>query len=98
MIVLADFINETKSIDHRLVVNSIKTITVSIKCSVCEAPARAFLKCVVNHTCYSSCDWCKIKGEWNGRVTFNSNSEQNLRIDKKFNNFGYPLHQKALTR
>ena len=39
----------------------------------------------------------KKKGEWNGRVTFNGNSEQNLRKDEKFNNFVYPLHQKALT-
>ena len=95
---LADFINEVKVLKNDgLVVTSNKTITVSIKCFVCDAPARAFLKCVVNHTGYSSCERCEIKGEWNGRVTFNSNSEQNLRIDEKFNNFGYPLHQKALT-
>ena len=80
-----------------LVVTSNKTITVSIKCFVCDASARAFLKCVVNHTGCSSCERCEIKGEWNGRVTFNSNSGQNLRIDEKFNNFGYPLHQKAVT-
>ena len=95
---LADFINEAKVLKNDgLVVTSKKTITVSIKCFVCDAPARALLKCVVNHTGYSSCDWCEIKGEWNGRVTFNCNSEQNLRIDEKFNNFGYPQHQKALT-
>ena len=80
-----------------LVITANKTITVSIKCFVCDAPARAFLKCVVNHTGYSSCERCEVKGEWNGRVTFNGNSEQNLHTDEKFNNFGYPLHQKALT-
>ena len=74
-----------------------KIITVSIKSFVCDAPARAFLKCVVNHTGYSSCEKCEIKGEWNGRVTFNGNSEKNLRTYEKFNSFVYPLHQKALT-
>ena len=80
-----------------LVVTSNKTITVSIKYFVCDIPAWAFLKCVINHTGHSSCERCEIKGEWNGRVTFNSNSEQNLLIDEKFNNSLYPLHQKALT-
>ena len=56
-----------------------------------------FLKCVVNDTGYSSCERCEMKEEWNGRVTFNSKSEQNLLIDEKFNNSLYPLHQKALT-
>ena len=72
----ADFINEVKILKKDgLAVTSDKTITVSIKCFVCDAPARAFLKCVVNHTGYSSCKRCEIKGEWNGRVTFNGNSE-----------------------
>ena len=69
---LADFINEVKILKNDgLVVTSKKTITISIKCFVCDAPVRAFLKCVVNHIGYSSCEMCEIKGEWNGRVTFN---------------------------
>ena len=69
---LADFINEVKILKNDgLVVTSNKTITISIKCFVCDAPVRAFLKCVVNHIGYSSCEMCEIKGEWNGRVTFN---------------------------
>ena len=69
---LADFINEVKILKNDgLVVTSNKTITISIKCFVCDAPARAFLKCVVNHIGYSSREMCEIKGEWNGRVTFN---------------------------
>ena len=46
-----------------VVITANKTITVSIKCFVCDAPARSFLKCVVNHTGYSSCERCEIKGE-----------------------------------
>ena len=58
---LADFINEVKVLKNDgLVVTSNKTITVSVKCFVCDAPARAFLKCVVNHTSYSSCERCEI--------------------------------------
>ena len=69
---LADFINEVKILKNDgLVITANKTITVSIKCFVRDAPARAFLKCALNHTGYSSCERCEIKGEWNGRVTFN---------------------------
>ena len=83
---LADFINEVEILKNDgLIITANKTITVSIKCFVCDAPARAFLKCVVNHTGYSSCERYEIKGEWNGRVTFNGNSKQNLRTDEKFN-------------
>ena len=61
---LADFINEMKILKNDgLVITANKTITISIKCFVCVAPARAFLKCVVNHTGYSSCERCEIKGE-----------------------------------
>ena len=52
-----------------LVVTANKTIAVSIKCFSCDAPARTFIKCVVNQQ--HSCERCEIKGEWNGRVTFN---------------------------
>ena len=67
IIFLADFINEEKILKNDgLVVTSNKTITVSIKCFVCDAPARAFLKCVLNHIGYSSCERCEKKRrmEW----------------------------------
>ncbi|GBO36385.1 hypothetical protein AVEN_27118-1 [Araneus ventricosus] len=44
---------------------------ISIKGFVCEAPARAFLKCIKNHNGYFGCEKCCQKGKWdNNRMTF----------------------------
>jgi hypothetical protein len=44
----------------------------SLKCFCCDAPARCFLKGIVGHTGYFSCERCRVKGSWNGRVVFNN--------------------------
>ena len=38
---------------------------------LCEAPARSFLKCIVNHTGYSSCERCCIHGTYEKSIVFN---------------------------
>jgi len=43
-------------------------ITVTISTVVCDAPAKAFLKCVKYHNAYSSCDKCNEHGVWRGRT------------------------------
>nr|XP_047129318.1 uncharacterized protein LOC124809315 [Hydra vulgaris] len=37
---------------------------------VCDAPARAFIKCIKYHSGYSSCDKCTVEGEWLNKVVF----------------------------
>lgn len=40
---------------------------------ICDAPARAFVKCIKSHSGYSSCEKCVEHGSYvNGRVIFNS--------------------------
>ncbi|KAG8173647.1 hypothetical protein JTE90_025291, partial [Oedothorax gibbosus] len=56
---------------------------IHIKAFVCDAPARAFLKCIKPYNGYYGCERCKQKGLYLGRVTFPvSNSEK--RIDRDF--------------
>ena len=70
---------------------------VTLKCFVCDAPARSFLKQMILHTGYHSCERCCVKGTHNGRIVFNSMKEADKRTDKKFAKQKYKKHQKALT-
>ena len=71
-----------------------KQYEVKLKCFVCDAPARSYLKGIVGYTGYYSCERCTIKGEWESRVVFNELVEQEPRTDEKFQNYQYPQHQK----
>lgn len=68
-IYLEDFINELLHIlKYGICINSTK-IEFYIHSFICDAPARAFIKCVKYHSGYSSCDKCTVHGEYlNGRV------------------------------
>ena len=46
---------------------------------VCDAPARCFLKGIIGHNGYHSCERCEIHGTWDNRVVFNSEDECVLR-------------------
>jgi len=65
-----------------LTINS-QNITVEISSIICDAPARAFVKCIKSHSGYSSCEKCTQKGEWEGKVIY---PETNcpLRTDEGF--------------
>ncbi|XP_057671397.1 uncharacterized protein LOC130903307 [Diorhabda carinulata] len=53
---------------------------VKVHSFVCDAPARAYLKCVKTHSGYSSCERCDNSGEHLGRVIF-----KNLPFNKRDN-------------
>ena len=64
---LADFLAEyTQLQENKIVVNG-KEINVQIKALVCDAPARAFVKCIKGHTGYYSCERCIVKGEYKNK-------------------------------
>lgn len=42
----------------------------NISVVICDAPARAMIKCVKGHTSYSSCERCIQTGVWAGKMTF----------------------------
>ena len=70
-----------------------KHFEVTIKCFLCDAPARAFLKGIIAHTGYNSCERCCVHGSHEGRVVFNEEIEYPKRDWKTFKNFGYRDHQ-----
>jgi len=81
---LNDFINELSL----LLKNGLEFLrtryNVSIHSFVCDAPARAFIKCIKSHQGYSYCEKCIDPGKYvNGRVTLR-NINMPLQTDESF--------------
>ena len=67
-----------------------KVFQVSLSCFVCDAPARAFLKCIKLHSGYSSCERCVVRGSYTSRrVVFNNEDICECRTDEKFRQVQY---------
>jgi len=65
---------------------------------VCDAPARSFLKRIIAHTGYYSCERCVIKGERRDhRIVFNKFGPCEERTVEKFNECAYDDHQKGIS-
>ncbi|XP_031328433.1 uncharacterized protein LOC116159566 isoform X1 [Photinus pyralis] len=66
---LENFVSELKDLLERGFTFNKIHYTVTVRSIVCDAPARAFLKCIKSHSGYSSCDKCTVAGDYyNGRV------------------------------
>ena len=70
-----------------------KHFGVAKKCFLCDALARAFLKGIISHTGYSSCERYCVHGSHEGRVVFDEEIEYPKRDWETFENFGYSNHQ-----
>ena len=77
--------------------NDLKTHRIKLLCISCDVPARGFLKVIVGHTGYFSCERCEIRGTWEGRVVFNSADISTLRTEEDFAKCSYKNHQKGRT-
>jgi len=71
----------------------------SLKAFICDALARAFLKGIVNHNGYYSCERCTIKGQYvQNRMTYLPNVVAAPRNGRDFAEFVYyPDHQKHIS-
>ena len=94
---LEDFVSELKGLKESGFQYEGKCYGVEAKCFSCDAPARSFLKCIINHTGYNSCERCTVNGSWIGRIVFNSREEFLLRNNDTFIKLGYKDHQKGLS-
>ena len=94
---LKDFLEELDVLQNEGIGHDSKIYRLKLLCFSCDAPARSFLKVIVGHTGYFSCERCEIKGTWEGRVVFNSVDVSTLRTDEAFTNYSYEKHQKGKT-
>ena len=89
---LRDFLNEYSLLKQIGISYNGHVLPVSINFFCCDAPARAFLKKIKNHTGCNSCERCVVYGEYEGRVVFHE-SACTLRNDADFSMGLYPEHQ-----
>lgn len=68
---LTDFIQELKLLTHEGLEYNGRHYSVALPDAfICDAPARAYLKCIKGHTGYSSCERCTEYGVHLGTVVF----------------------------
>lgn len=91
---LQEFIVDMKAISQSgIVYNGVHFRVPLPDAFICDAPARAFLKCSKGHTGYYGCERCTQKGQYiNGKVAYPEISAE-LRTDEQFGRQGYQQHQ-----
>lgn len=63
---LRNFIQEYEELGTKTLFFEGKNIHLVIHSVICDAPARAFVKCVKSFSGYHGCDKCAQEGEWRG--------------------------------
>lgn len=96
---LKDFLEEYMHLSQDGVVVEGKRLGLDIISFICDAPARAFLKCIKSHTGYYACERCEIKGTWNSNVLIlDSEDKCRERTDEKFHLGHYEgSHQRGMS-
>lgn len=93
---MADFREELTRLQRDGIAFEGDTLNVKVNAFICDAPARAFLKCIKGHNAYNSCERCTIEGEYvDHRVVFNYQSREtiSLRTEEEFSRLSYSSHQ-----
>lgn len=94
---LLDFLTEYSDIKQNGFFYNNCLIRVRIKSFVCDAPARALLKCIKNHTGYYACERCTIKGTWKNNRIILDGPDCAPRTEEDFARNSYPEHQHAIS-
>ena len=70
--------------------------SVTIHCFICDAPARQFLKCIISHTGYNSCERCMQCGFYDQTIVF-PEIDSPLRTDENFSSMTDGDHHKGVS-
>jgi len=97
-IFLADLVNELKSLQiNGIMMCDEISVDVTVKGFICDAPARAFIKCIKGHSGFYACERCTQKGthlkEERKMVFLDVNSPS--RTGLSFRNKTQPQHHKG---
>lgn len=87
---LNDIIKNNVQIDHKL-------FKITIRSLICDAPARAFVKCCVNHNSRHGCEKCNVEGKYiNHTMSFPCISGP-LRTKETFKEQMHEEHHKGIS-
>ena len=88
---LNDFITEAKQLINDGVYYNDMCYSFSIRSFICDSPARSFLKCIIGHAGYNSCERCCIHGtRVQNRTVFNDCTyEEDRRDGERFQKGDY---------
>ncbi|KAL1250936.1 hypothetical protein QQF64_018732 [Cirrhinus molitorella] len=75
------------------IVDGDKTLQGTVKAFICDAPARAFLKCIRNHNSYFACERCTVRGTYVGQVLGATALGVVARSEEEFSRLAYKDHQ-----
>ncbi len=90
---LRDFLEEFKDLQQNGLVCNGKKFAVKLHTFVCDAPARAYLKCIKGHTAYDSCERCLVRGQCVKRKVVFNEPASTLRTDDAFSQVESSPHQ-----
>lgn len=94
---LQDFIEKLNEIIENNVQIGHKIFQIRIRSFICDAPARAFIKCCVNHNSKHGCEKCNAEGKYiNNRMSFPYTSGP-LRTKETFNEQIHEEHHKGIS-
>ena len=91
------FIEEINNLQRDGIEISGKHFAVTIKCFICDTPARSFLKCTIGHLGINACERCTVEGVRveNRTVYPDTNSEE--RTDASFRGSHQPSHHTGIS-
>ena len=81
---LNDFIKEMSHLRANLPFYEGTSYQVGIKAFICDAPARCFLKGIINHTGYNACERCCTVGKWCRHRIILGSTVKEARTHEKF--------------
>ena len=94
---LEELINDLNNVLENGVQDGERILSVTIRCVVCDAPARALVKGTKLCSGYYGCDKCAQKGMWVGLVTYSQVDNLQLRTDHSFREQNQEEHHRCLS-
>ena len=93
---LDDFVKEMKTLtEHGMECNR-KRFKIVLDAFICDAPGRAFIKCIKYHSGYNACERCTQSGIWAGKMTFPEMTAP-ARTDVHFNEMNDEGHHTSVS-
>ena len=93
-ILFEPFIQDYRRLQENCIdIGNDRKVPVSLRCIVCDAPAKAFVLNTTSHNSFNGCHKCQQRGKYIHRRVVYSSSKRDPRLDEEFENLCYEDHQ-----